>query len=72
MKILVVLFAVAASVVAHAQERYVDKEVRVKAPLDAVWQAWTTTDGIKSFFAPAFELLGQLPPSALSRIAAPF
>ncbi|HVN33653.1 MAG TPA: SRPBCC domain-containing protein [Casimicrobiaceae bacterium] len=52
MKILVVLLAVAASVVAHAQERYVDKEVRVKAPLDAVWQAWTTTDGIKSFFAP--------------------
>jgi hypothetical protein len=27
---------------------------------------------IKGFFAPAFELLGQLPPSALSRIAAPF
>jgi len=27
---------------------------------------------IARFFAPAFELLGQLPPSALTRIASPF
>ena len=27
---------------------------------------------IAGFFAPAFELLGQLPPSALTRIASPF
>ena len=27
---------------------------------------------IARFFAPAFELLGQLPPSALVRIGAPF
>jgi hypothetical protein len=27
---------------------------------------------IARFFAPAFELLGRLPPSALSRITAPF
>lgn len=27
---------------------------------------------IVRFFAPAFELLGQLPPSALTRIGAPF
>ena len=52
MNILVALLAIIASVLAHAQERYVDKEVRVKAPVDAVWQAWTTTEGIKSFFAP--------------------
>ena len=52
MKMLVLLFAIAASVVAHAQERYIDKEARVKAPVDAVWQAWTTSEGIKSFFAP--------------------
>jgi hypothetical protein len=27
---------------------------------------------ISRFFAPAFELLGQLPPSALTRLTAPF
>jgi len=27
---------------------------------------------IARFFAPAFELIGQLPPSALSRLGAPF
>src|SRR5215467_9927392 len=52
MKILVALLAVIASFVAHAQERYVETEVRVKAPIDAVWLAWTTTEGIKTFFAP--------------------
>src|SRR5262245_44648229 len=52
MKTLVALLAVTASFLAHAQERYVDKEARVKAPVDAVWQAWTTTEGIKTFFAP--------------------
>jgi uncharacterized protein YndB with AHSA1/START domain len=30
----------------------ISKQVTVKAPLDAVWNAWTTTEGIKSFFAP--------------------
>ena len=44
--------AVVASCVALAQERAIDKQVRVKAPVDAVWQAWTTTEGVKSFFAP--------------------
>ena len=27
---------------------------------------------VERFFAPAFELLGQLPPSALIRLGAPF
>ena len=35
-----------------AQERMITKQVLVKAPVDAVWQAWTTSEGIKSFFAP--------------------
>jgi len=52
MKMLVGVLALAVSVVVHGQERFIDKEVRVKAPLEAVWQAWTTTEGIKSFFAP--------------------
>ncbi len=39
-------------VAALAQERMIVKQVLVKAPVEAVWQAWTTSDGIKSFFAP--------------------
>ena len=30
------------------------------------------SDAIARFFAPAFELIGNLPPQALSRIVAPF
>jgi uncharacterized protein YndB with AHSA1/START domain len=52
MKAAIALLAVVASLSAHAQDRAIDKQVRVKAPVDAVWQAWTTTEGIKSFFAP--------------------
>ena len=36
----------------QAQERAVRKEVLVAAPVAAVWQSWTTQDGIQSFFAP--------------------
>jgi uncharacterized protein YndB with AHSA1/START domain len=35
-----------------AAERAVDKEIIVPAGVDAVWQAWTTSEGIKTFFAP--------------------
>ena len=34
-------------------EPYIHAEVVVNAPVDAVWNAWTTEEGIKSFFAPA-------------------
>jgi uncharacterized protein YndB with AHSA1/START domain len=37
---------------AHAAERAIDKEIVVPAGLDATWAAWTTRDGITSFFAP--------------------
>lgn len=37
---------------ATAQERTLVKMATVKAGVDAVWNAWTTTEGIKSFFAP--------------------
>ena len=30
------------------------------------------TNWIARFFAPAFELIGQLPPQALNRLVAPF
>jgi uncharacterized protein YndB with AHSA1/START domain len=37
---------------ATAAERAIDREVVVNANVDAVWQAWTTSEGIRSFFAP--------------------
>jgi uncharacterized protein YndB with AHSA1/START domain len=38
--------------VAAAAERALDKTVVVNATLDQVWEAWTTREGITSFFAP--------------------
>jgi uncharacterized protein YndB with AHSA1/START domain len=35
-----------------AEERALHKEVLVKASVEDVWKAWTTTEGIKTFFAP--------------------
>ena len=35
-----------------AQERAIDEKVTVKANVDDVWKAWTTSAGIKTFFAP--------------------
>lgn len=35
-----------------AAERAIDKEVVIKASLDDTWAAWTTREGIVSFFAP--------------------
>ncbi len=46
------LVLLAASLSATAAERTLDKEVVVNATLDQVWSAWTTRDGITSFFAP--------------------
>lgn len=40
----------------HAAERALDKEITVPAGVDAVWQAWTTSEGITGFFAPAAEV----------------
>lgn len=37
---------------ATAAERAIDKSVVVNATLDQVWAAWTTREGIVSFFAP--------------------
>ena len=48
----IIAFTLGFGLAAHAEERYVDKTVRVKAPVGAVWQAWTTSEGIKTFFAP--------------------
>ena len=40
----------------HAAERAIDKEVIVAAPIEAVWQSWTTKAGIESFFSPEAEI----------------
>ncbi len=41
-----------AAVPSWAAERALDKEVVVNATLDQAWEAWTTREGIISFFAP--------------------
>ena len=41
---------------AQAVERAIDKEVVVPAPIQSVWQDWTTKAGIESFFAPEAEI----------------
>ena len=41
---------------AESVERALDKSVVVPAGVDAVWQAWTTTSGVTSFFAPGAEI----------------
>ena len=46
-----VLFAFAL-LPAAAQERLIMKSVTVKAPVEEVWKAWSTSEGIRSFFAP--------------------
>src|ERR1700681_3477050 len=48
------LLAIATSLgtCAVAEERAISKQVVVKAPVEAVWNAWTTTEGVKTFFAP--------------------
>jgi len=52
MKSLTALLLASLAMNAAAAERALHKEVVVKAPIADVWQAWTTTEGIKTFFAP--------------------
>ena len=35
-----------------ADERAIDEKITVKANVDDLWKAWTTTEGVKTFFAP--------------------
>ena len=51
-KAAILLVMCLASFVLHAEERAIDEKITVKASVDEVWKAWTTTEGIKSFFAP--------------------
>ena len=45
-------FACVAAAGAAAAERAIEKQVEVAATLDQAWDAWTTREGIVSFFAP--------------------
>ncbi|MGZ9075984.1 MAG: SRPBCC family protein [Burkholderiaceae bacterium] len=50
--LLCVLGVNAAGSSAEAAERAIDKSIVVPATLDQTWDAWTTREGIISFFAP--------------------
>jgi uncharacterized protein YndB with AHSA1/START domain len=50
-KCLLVMAAVLAAP-SGAQERAITERIAVKARVDDVWKAWTTSEGIKTFFAP--------------------
>ena len=50
--VFLILAALLASAGAIADERAIDEKITVKANVDDVWKAWTTTVGIKTFFAP--------------------
>ena len=52
MKRFLALLACLAALAAGAQERAISSKVVVSASLDDAWAAWTTSEGIKSFFAP--------------------
>ena len=56
MRPLFVCILMLCSLSAWSQERALDKEVIVAAPVAAVWQSWTTKAGIESFFAPEAEI----------------
>ncbi len=47
-----VLLFISAAVLAHQPERMVRAEILVARNIEAVWNAWTTPEGIKAFFAP--------------------
>lgn len=47
-----VTLVLALALPAYAAERAIDKEIVVPATLDATWTAWTTREGIITFFAP--------------------
>ncbi len=48
--------ALAVTGVTHAGEPAIEISVLVKAPVSAVWEAWTSSQGITSFFAPEAEI----------------
>lgn len=52
MKIPLIALCAALPLLAQAAERAIEKQVVVNAPLAQAWAAWTSREGIVSFFAP--------------------
>lgn len=52
MKTLAIAVSLALATSTLAAERAIEKEALVKASAESVWDAWTTQEGITSFFAP--------------------
>lgn len=52
----VIAAASLAAAPAFGAERAIDKEVVIDASADTAWAAWTTREGITSFFAPEAEI----------------
>ena len=52
MKTILFALLLATPLPAIAAERAIDESVVVKAPIAKVWEAWTTSAGITTFFAP--------------------
>jgi uncharacterized protein YndB with AHSA1/START domain len=46
------LMLLAAAAGAGADERILRAELHLDAPVEDVWRAWTTDDGVRTFFAP--------------------
>jgi uncharacterized protein YndB with AHSA1/START domain len=51
--LLLVLLALPAQASANGGMRVLTAELELKAPVEKVWKAWTTPEGLKTFFAPA-------------------
>ncbi len=52
MKKFAALFTLLLALPLAAQERAINEKIIVKASAEEVWKAWTTSEGIKTFFAP--------------------
>jgi len=52
----VVFVLAAVNVFAQHDEKAIKREVEVNASVSEVWKAWTTQEGVKSFFAPGCKI----------------
>ena len=58
-KIVIILLTILTTTIAQAEEtkeRILQKEVVVSASIEQVWHAWTTSEGMASFFAPQSDI----------------
>jgi len=50
------VMAAASGASTYAGDRAIEADIIVNADVKSVWQAWTTSDGVQAFFAPACNL----------------